>query len=82
MTALPTTAPLDLADQWGGRSHVTDLDGPVHWVDFGGPASRVIAFEPHPVLGEMLAMTARANPGASITVERAACGSEAGTATT
>jgi FkbM family methyltransferase len=50
-------------------------------VDFGGRATRVIAFEPHPVLGEMLAITARSNPGTSIMVERAACGSEVGTAT-
>jgi FkbM family methyltransferase len=49
--------------------------------DLGGPGSRVIAFEPHPVLGEMLAATARANPLAEINVERAACGSESGTAT-
>ena len=27
-----------LARPWGGTSHVTDLDGPVHWVDFGGPS--------------------------------------------
>lgn len=26
------------ARPWGGTDHVTDLDGPVHWVDFGGPA--------------------------------------------
>ncbi|MEO7752403.1 MAG: alpha/beta hydrolase [Terracoccus sp.] len=33
------TAPLDLASPWGGRSRTTDLGGPVHWVDFGGPES-------------------------------------------
>jgi pimeloyl-ACP methyl ester carboxylesterase len=37
MTTLPATAPLDLAAPWGGRSRTLDLDGPVHWVDFGGP---------------------------------------------
>lgn len=37
-SALPPTAPRDLADAWGGRSRTVDLDGPVHWVDFGGPA--------------------------------------------
>ena len=37
MTTLPTTAPLGLAAPWGGHSHTLDLDGPVHWVDFGGP---------------------------------------------
>ncbi|MEO7448381.1 MAG: alpha/beta fold hydrolase [Humibacillus sp.] len=39
MTTLPPTAPLDLASPWGGRSQLIDLDGPVHWVDFGGPGS-------------------------------------------
>ncbi|MEO7132433.1 MAG: alpha/beta hydrolase [Dermatophilaceae bacterium] len=37
MTALPQTAPFDLAAPWGGSSQIVDLDGPVHWVDFGGP---------------------------------------------
>lgn len=32
-----TPAPLDLASAWGGTGQITDLDGPVHWVDFGGP---------------------------------------------
>jgi pimeloyl-ACP methyl ester carboxylesterase len=27
-----------LALPWGGASHVSDIDGPVHWADFGGPA--------------------------------------------
>lgn len=26
------------AAQWGGKGFVTDLEGPVHWIDFGGPA--------------------------------------------
>lgn len=29
--------PLDLASRWGGVSRTADLDGPVQWVDFGGP---------------------------------------------
>lgn len=31
-------APWSFAAPWGGRSHLADLDGPVHWVDFGAPA--------------------------------------------
>src|ERR1700738_1035107 len=27
-----------LAQRWGGASHFSDIAGPVHWVDFGGPA--------------------------------------------
>jgi pimeloyl-ACP methyl ester carboxylesterase len=27
-----------LAGPWGGASHFTDIAGPVHWVDFGGPS--------------------------------------------
>lgn len=27
----------DFAAPWGGKGFVTDLDGPVHWIDFGGP---------------------------------------------
>ena len=39
----PVTAPpLDLAAEWGGTGHLAQLPGshpgPVHWVDFGGPA--------------------------------------------
>jgi pimeloyl-ACP methyl ester carboxylesterase len=30
--------PASLAAPWGGRGYVTDLGGPVHWIDFGGPA--------------------------------------------
>ena len=37
MTALTDAAPTDLAAAWGGTSHFADLDGPVHWVDFGSP---------------------------------------------
>jgi pimeloyl-ACP methyl ester carboxylesterase len=29
-------APLQFAQEWGGQGWVTDLDGPVHWVEFGG----------------------------------------------
>lgn len=32
-------APWSFAEPWGGTSHVADLDGRVHWVDFGGPAA-------------------------------------------
>ncbi|WP_295699438.1 alpha/beta hydrolase [Lapillicoccus sp.] len=32
-----TPAPLDLVSAWGGTGHVTELGGPVHWADFGGP---------------------------------------------
>ena len=32
-------APLQLAGPWGGTGWVSDLDGPVHWVDYGGPAA-------------------------------------------
>lgn len=37
MTATTDAGPLDLAAPWGGTSRFVDLDGPVHWVDFGGP---------------------------------------------
>ena len=30
-------APLQLAEPWGGTGWVSDFDGPVHWVDYGGP---------------------------------------------
>jgi pimeloyl-ACP methyl ester carboxylesterase len=30
-------APLQLAAPWGGTGWVSDLGGPVHWVDYGGP---------------------------------------------
>ena len=34
-------APWAFAAPWGARGYVTDLDGPVHWVEFGaGPAAR------------------------------------------
>jgi pimeloyl-ACP methyl ester carboxylesterase len=29
--------PASFAARWGGRGFVTDLGGPVHWIDFGGP---------------------------------------------
>lgn len=31
-------APWSFAEPWGGTGHLADLDGAVHWVDFGGPA--------------------------------------------
>ena len=37
MTASNIAPALALAGPWGGVGHVSDLDGPVHWVDFGGP---------------------------------------------
>ena len=36
MTALRESAPTGLAEPWGGRSHLADLGGPVHWVEFAG----------------------------------------------
>jgi pimeloyl-ACP methyl ester carboxylesterase len=30
-------ADLQLAEPWGGTGWTTDLGGPVHWVDYGGP---------------------------------------------
>jgi pimeloyl-ACP methyl ester carboxylesterase len=30
-------APWTFAARWGGTGHLADIDGPVHWVDFGGP---------------------------------------------
>jgi pimeloyl-ACP methyl ester carboxylesterase len=29
-------APLQFAREWGAQGWITDLDGPVHWVEFGG----------------------------------------------
>jgi pimeloyl-ACP methyl ester carboxylesterase len=34
----PAAPPASFATRWGGRGFVTDLGGPVHWVDFGGPS--------------------------------------------
>lgn len=31
-------APWSFAAPWGGTGHLADIDGPLHWVDFGGPA--------------------------------------------
>ena len=28
-------APWAFAAPWGARGYVTDLDGPVHWIEFG-----------------------------------------------
>jgi pimeloyl-ACP methyl ester carboxylesterase len=33
-------APVQLATQWGARGHVTALDGPVHWIEFGPDQDR------------------------------------------
>src|SRR3954464_3288972 len=37
MRSLPDAVPVGLASRWGGVGGTIDLDGPVHWVDFGGP---------------------------------------------
>ena len=37
MSTHPSQEPLDLAAPWGGSSRIVDLDGPLHYVDFGGP---------------------------------------------
>lgn len=39
MTAQTASRPasLQLAEPWGGTGWVSDLGGPVHWVDYGGP---------------------------------------------
>ncbi|GGM89300.1 hydrolase [Terrabacter tumescens] len=50
MTTLPSTAPLDLASPWGGASRTIDLEGPLHWVDFGGPEAPADGPEPPPVV--------------------------------
>jgi pimeloyl-ACP methyl ester carboxylesterase len=34
-----TEAPAAFAAPWGARGYVTDLDGPVHWVEFGSAAA-------------------------------------------
>lgn len=43
MSAFPAQVPvpLELTSAWGGRGRVSDLGGPVHWVDFGGPPDAV-----------------------------------------
>jgi pimeloyl-ACP methyl ester carboxylesterase len=38
--AAGSQAPWAFAQPWGGTSRLSDLDGQVHWVDFGGPAGR------------------------------------------
>ncbi len=39
--ALIKPAPWAFAAPWGARGYVTDLDGPVHWIEFGpGPEAR------------------------------------------
>ena len=39
----PEIAPTDWAATWGGRSHFVDIDGPVHWVEFGEPHEGISA---------------------------------------
>jgi len=36
-TAPVRPAPWAFAAPWGARGYVTDLDGPVHWIEFGSP---------------------------------------------
>ncbi len=50
MTTPPTIAPQDLASPWGGVARTIDLDGPVHWVDFGAPEASPGSPEPPPVV--------------------------------
>jgi pimeloyl-ACP methyl ester carboxylesterase len=33
--ALTQPAPWAFAAPWGARGYVSDLDGPVHWIEFG-----------------------------------------------
>ena len=33
--ALTKPAPWTFAAPWGARVYVSDLDGPVHWIEFG-----------------------------------------------
>jgi pimeloyl-ACP methyl ester carboxylesterase len=49
-SASGTGGPLDLAAPWGGFSRTIDLDGPVHYVDFGGPAAGADEAAPPPVV--------------------------------
>src|SRR6478735_8194315 len=50
MTTPPSTAPTHIASPWGGVGRTIDLDGPVHWVDFGGPDTEPGAAEAPPVV--------------------------------
>lgn len=34
-------SPWQLAAHWNAKGLITDLDGPVHWIDFGGPANAI-----------------------------------------
>ena len=34
-------SPWQFASAWGATGYITDLDGPVHWIDFGGPKDAV-----------------------------------------
>ena len=41
-------APWDYAAPWGARGYITDLDGPVHWIEFTADKSkaRITAMAP------------------------------------
>ena len=34
-------SPWQLTTGWGGTGYITDLEGPIHWIDFGGPGDGV-----------------------------------------
>jgi pimeloyl-ACP methyl ester carboxylesterase len=48
--AASAAQPLDLAAPWGAPSRSVDLDGPVHYVDFGGPDGCDDSDAPPPVV--------------------------------
>ena len=39
-------APRDLVAAWGGKSHLIDIDGPVHWVEFSSRTQRTTGLAP------------------------------------
>jgi pimeloyl-ACP methyl ester carboxylesterase len=41
-------APWDFAAPWGARGYVTELDGPVHWIEFGSGAGAPGPSRPEP----------------------------------
>ena len=40
VTASRRGAPWSFAAEWGGQSWISDLGGPVHWIEFDGPGQR------------------------------------------
>ena len=59
-----TAAPWTFAEPWGGRSRLSDLGGPVHWVDFGGEGATPIVLV-HGLGGSHLNWVSVAQPLAS-----------------